>query len=106
MKKIYATAAVFTLLSTASIAGPLDGIQLEIDLNGALHLYTSPLDGNDYAVLGDNFAVMLGSNIIAIRGAQGGSNANGNSVVGNWQSWGCSTGTRIDLPSGDGSPCE
>lgn len=105
MKRLTMLAIAASALTAPAIAGPLDGIERNIDKNSAMRIITSGVDGNDYAATDGN-DVLLGSDVIGIRKARGGSNASDNSVVTPWVATGCTSGTRVNLPTGGGSSCD
>ncbi len=100
---VFFLSSVLFLSGSVVFAGPLQGVERNIDKNGAMELF-SPGDGNTYATT-DGRNVVLGDDILGVRVGNGGVNANERSVVGPWETSGCTDSTRIDLPGGEGSSC-
>ncbi|MDA5093915.1 hypothetical protein O2N63_07425 [Aliiroseovarius sp. KMU-50] len=102
MRKFWIVFSSIALMpGSIAIAGPLEGLEKNIDRNRAMTIETSP-DGNDYAST-DDYGVTLGSDIIGVKNGQGGVHANDQSVVSPWRSLGCNGGTRIDLDRSGGA---
>ena len=100
---VFVFSSTLALAGSVAFAGPLQGVERNIEKNGAMSLIEGG-DQDTYAAT-EGRDVLLGDDTIGVRNGKGGVNASENSVVGPWESSGCSGSTRVDLPGGGGSDC-
>ena len=106
MKTLFIGTVAVLILPTLAVAGDaFDGINKNIDKNGAFESVTVGTGETFVTKGGENGDVIIGDRIRASASGKAGTKANSKSVVGPLERTNCLGGTRVDLRGGGGSSC-